>query len=214
MSTFKEKAVSFLMSRIGKTAHVNYTTYITDHLLAISVYLPDGMVWRSCQHMKCATGKHAFRDYTIASWDVTTQTATLLIDVAHEGTGSNWARALQPEQTFSYGIGGGFHQPTAADNLVCIGDASAIAHFVSLYNRRNAGQHFDTLIIGKPLPATVLDMPVTPADTLAQLPAWLKGLDLKETTFYVAGNIPLVVESRKMLKQLGWKQIKSSGFWE
>jgi len=55
---------------------------------------------------------------------------------------------------------------------------------------------------------------IMPDDYPAQLDSWLKSLPLQDTTFYVAGNIPLVVKTRKILKELGWKQIKSAGFWD
>lgn len=216
MSTLKEKATAFMMSRLGKTAHVNSVTTITDSLLEISLHLPDPLNWRSCQHLKCEVGKHAYRDYTIADWDANTQTATLLIHAGHEGAGSNWARQLKPGQAFPFaGPGGGFHQPTAADNLVCIGDVSAIGHFTSLFKRSK--QQFHTLIVSNPLPEIILGMPIDtmiPADYPAQLNSWLKSLPLQDTTFYVAGNIPLVVKTRKILKESGWKQIKPAGFWE
>jgi len=214
MSTLKEKATAFFMSRIGKTAYVINTTAITDSLLQITLHLPEGIKWHSCQHLKCETGKHTYRDYTIASWDEVTQTAILLIHAGHEGAGSNWARQLQPEHSFFYaGPGGGFHQPTAADNLVCIGDASAIGHFVSLYKRRHQQQQFHTMIIGKPLPPIILDMPID-SGTSEQLTNWIQTLPLQETTFYLAGHIPLLVKTRKTIKDLGWKQIKSAGFWD
>lgn len=216
MSTLKEKATAFMMSRLGKTAHVNSVTAITDSLLQVSLLLPDSLNWRSCQHLKCEIGKYTYRDYTIAAWDEHTQTATLLIHAGHKGAGSDWIRQLQPGQTVSFaGPGGGFHQPTAADNLVGIGDASAIGHFVSLFKRSK--QQFHTLIVSKPLPEIILGMPIDtiiPNDYPAQLTSWLKSLPLQDTTFYVAGNIPLVVKTRKILKELGWKQIKSAGFWE
>jgi len=216
MSTLKEKATAFMMSRLGKTARVNSITAITDSLFEITLHFPDSLNWRSCQHLKCEVGKYTYRDYTIADWDAVTQTATLLIDTGHKGAGSNWVKQLQPGQAIACaGPGGGFHQPTAADNLVCIGDVSAIGHFTSLFKRSK--QQFHTLIVSKPLPDTILGMPVdtiTAQDFPAQLNSWLKDLPLYDTTFYVAGNIPLVVKTRKILKELGWKQIKSAGFWE
>jgi NADPH-dependent ferric siderophore reductase len=213
MSTLKEKATAFLMSRIGKTAYVTNVTAITDTLLQITLYLPESLNWRSCQHLKCETGKHSYRDYTIASWDAATKKAVLFIETGHDGTGSNWAKQLQPDQSFFFagpGGGGGFQQPTAADNLVCIGDTSAIGHFVSLYESKSPKQQLDTLIINADLPATILGMPIQ----TGELKSWLSTLNLQETTFYLAGNIPLVVKTRKTLKELGWKQIKSAGFWE
>jgi hypothetical protein len=216
MSTLKEKAAGFMISRLGKKAHVNGITPITATLMQISLHLPEALNWRSCQHLKCETGHRILRDYTVADWDGNTQTATLLIDAGHNGAGSKWVRDLKPGQAVSFvGPGGGFHQPTAADNLVCIGDASAIGHFVSLFKRSK--QQFHTLIVGNPLPDTILGMPIETLiqnDYPAQLNNWLKSLPLQDTTFYVAGNIPLIVKTRKILKEAGWKQIKSAGFWE
>jgi NADPH-dependent ferric siderophore reductase len=114
------------------------------------------------------------------------------------------------------GPGGGFHQPTGAGQLVCIGDASATGHFVSLYKRKHPEQGFHALFLGTtPLPAKVLDMPIH-CLTEASLISRLEQLSLpsQDTTFYVAGYIPMVVQIRKLLKQYGWKQIKATGFWE
>ncbi|MBW8684409.1 siderophore-interacting protein [Chitinophaga rhizophila] len=219
MSYLKDKAQAFFMARLGKTAHVINTAYITDHLLAVRLRLPDALKWRSCQHLKFEVAKLHYRDYTIASWNAAKLEATLLIDTGHEGAGSNWARQLQPGDTTLYaGPGGGFHQPTAASHLVCIGDASAIGHFSSLHQRKAAEQQFNALICHhQSLPATILDMPVHSIlnDTTA-VTEWLNQhkLPMGDVTFYVAGQIRLVVQTRKLLKQLGAKQVKPAGFWE
>jgi hypothetical protein len=94
-------------------------------------------------------------------------------------------------------------------------EAGSIGHFTSLFKRSK--QQFHTLIVSEPLPETILGMPIetiTATDYAAQLSSWLKNLPSADTTFYVAGNIPLVVKTRKILKDAGWKQIKSAGFWE
>jgi NADPH-dependent ferric siderophore reductase len=205
--------MGFIMSRIGKIAHVTNTADITPSLRQISLHLPENITWRSCQHLKCETENHAYRDYTIASWDEKTKTAELLIAVGHKGAGGNWAKHLQEKQSFYVGVGGGFIKPTAADNLVCIGDTSAVGHFVSLHKHKHPEQQFHTLIIDAELPATILGMPLN-TGTSENITAWLKSLPLKETTFYLAGNIPLLVNIRKVLKEAGWKNIKSAGFWE
>jgi NADPH-dependent ferric siderophore reductase len=219
MSYLKEKATAFLMSRIGKTAHVITTENITSRLLAVTLHVPDLVKWRSCQHLKFETGKLQYRDYTVAQFDESNRRATLLIDIGHEGSGSNWARLLQPGQSLMYaGPGGGIHQPTGAAHLVCIGDASAIGHFTSLYHRKGTQQQLHTLIShGWPLPAQILDMPVTVTpDHITGIEHWLleQSIPMQDTTFYVAGQIPLVVLIRKLLKRLGAQQIKAQGFWE
>lgn len=207
------------MARLGKTARVVATTYITDHLLMVRLQLPDAIKWRSCQHLKFETERSQLRDYTLASWNAATQEATLLIDVDHDGPGSNWARQLQPGSSAIYaGPGGGFHQPTAATHLVCIGDASAIGHFISLYLRKAPAQQFHTLVSHhQPLPAQLLEMPVTTIlNYTSGMIEWLtqRDLPMNDTTFYVAGQVRLVVQTRKLLKQLGATHIKPAGFWE
>lgn len=207
-----------MMSRLGKTAHVISTESITDSLLAVTLHAPGLSKWRSCQHLKFETAKSHYRDYTLAHWDEAGKRAILLIDVGHEGAGSNWAKQLRPGQNLLYaGPGGGFHQPTAATHLICIGDASAIGHFTSLYHRKGAKQQLQTLIShGQPLPASILDMPLTTTTDHTGIEGWLqqRHLPMQDTTFYVAGNIPLVVQTRKLLKRLGAQQIKAQGFWE
>jgi NADPH-dependent ferric siderophore reductase len=219
MSYLKEKATAFLMSRIGKTAHVITTAHITDSLLAIKLHTPDLTKWRSCQHLKFDTGKSHYRDYTLAHWDEASKQATLLIDAGHEGAGSNWARQLQPGQSLLYaGPGGGIHQPTASTHLVCIGDASAIGHFSSLFHRKGPQQQLYSLVShNQPLPLKILDMPVaTTPGYIGGIERWLlqQPFPMHDTTFYVAGNIPLVVQIRKLVKRLGAQQIKAQGFWE
>lgn len=219
MSYLKEKATAFLMSRIGKTAHIITTENVADNVLAVTLHVPDLVKWRSCQHLKFETGKYHYRDYTLAYFDERTRRGTLLIDIGHEGAGSTWARQLRAGQSLLYaGPGGGFHQPTSCPHLLCIGDASAIGHFTSLHHNKGTQQQLYALICHKqPLPAHILDMPVvsTP-DQIRGVEDWLLGqrVPMAYTTFYVAGNIPLVVQIRKLLKRLGASQIKAQGFWE
>jgi NADPH-dependent ferric siderophore reductase len=218
--SLKEKATAFLMSRIGRTAHVITTQHITEHLLSVTLHLPVSIKWCSCQHLKFETTPGAnYRDYTLAHWDEARKQATLLIDIGHEGSGSNWAQQLRPGQSLiCAGPGGGFHQPTAATHLVCIGDASAIGHFTSLYHRKRNQQFLHALVTHyAQLPSDILGTPITTIpDHLTGIEQWLvhQDLPMAEVTFYVAGHVPLVIQTRKLLKRLGAQQIKPAGFWE
>ncbi|UPK71125.1 siderophore-interacting protein [Chitinophaga filiformis] len=219
MSYLKEKASAFLMSRLGKTAHVIAAEYITDNLIALKLHMPHFEKWRSCQHLKVETAKSHLRDYTLAQWDDANKQGILLIDVGHDGQGSRWARQLQPGQTLMYvGPGGGIHQPTASAHLVGIGDASAIGQFTSLYHRKGPQQPLHALISHQhALPAKILNMPImTTYDHITGIERWLlqQPLPMHDTTFYVAGHIPMVVQVRKLLKRLGAQQIKAQGFWQ
>ncbi|WP_142685866.1 siderophore-interacting protein [Chitinophaga polysaccharea] len=220
MISIKDRATSFLMSRIGKTAHVINLARIGNFLLEIHLQLPQALPERSTQHLKCEVAPYTYRDYTVANWDTAKQTATLIVDCGHEGVGSSWALNLQPgDEVYYAGPGGGFHQPSDAQYLVCIGDASATGHFHSLYLRKAAAQQFYCFLqLEDPATRQLLQMPVQPLSNnghyLTDLHEWLYHYDFPagNTTYYVAGNQQMVVQVRKSLRLQG-KQVKAQGFW-
>lgn len=220
MISIKNRATSFLMSRIGKTARVINLARIGNFLLEIDLQLPQALPERSTQHLKCEVAPYTYRDYTVANWDTAKQTATLVVDCGHEGIGSSWALGLQPgDEVYYAGPGGGLHQPSAAQYLVCIGDASATGHFHSLYLRKANGQQFHCFLqLEDPATRQLLQMPVQPLSNnghyFTDLHEWLYHYDfpVANTTYYVAGNQQMVVQVRKSLRQQG-KQVKAQGFW-
>lgn len=220
MPSIKDRATSLLMSRIGKTASVRNVTRIGNLLLQVDLQLPQSLPDRSTQHLKCEVAPYTYRDYTVAQWDMVTQSATLLIDCGHDGAGSYWALQLQPGQEVYYaGPGGGIHQPTTAQHLVCIGDASATGHFHSLYQRKTALQNFHCFLqLESPMTRQILEMPVHPLSNnghyFTDLHEWLYHYNFPaaDTTYYVAGNQKMVVQVRKSLRQQGG-QVKAQGFW-
>ncbi|MEZ2445431.1 siderophore-interacting protein [Chitinophaga sp. RCC_12] len=220
MPSIKERATSLLMSRIGKTAHVISVARIGNFLLEIDLQLSQALPERSTQHLKCEVAPYAYRDYTVACWDTAAQTATLIVDCGHEGAGSSWALELQPGDEVNYaGPGGGQHQPSGTQHLVCIGDASAAGHFHSLYLRKTNQQQFHCFLqLEDPLTRQILQMPVQPLSNnghyFTDLHEWLYHYDfpVANTTYYVAGNQQMAVQVRKLLRQQG-KQVKAQGFW-
>ena len=220
MPSIKERATSLLMSRIGKTARVKNVTKMGNFLLEINLQLPQSMRDRSTQHLKCEVAPYTYRDYTIAHWDAATQTATLIITCSHDGIGSYWALGLKPGDEIYYaGPGGGIHQPTIANYLVCVGDASATGHFYSLFRRKTPEQQFLCFVqLEEPSTRQLLQMPVQPLSNngqyLTDLHEWLYRYNFPaaDTTYYVAGNQQMVVEVRKSLRQQGG-QVKAQGFW-
>ncbi|MBO9728055.1 MAG: siderophore-interacting protein [Chitinophaga sp.] len=220
MPSIKDRATSLLMSRIGKTASVNHVRRIGNFLMQVELQLPQLLPERSTQHLKCEVAPYTYRDYTVANWDAATQTATLLIDCGHDGVGSYWALDLQPGQEVYYaGPGGGSHQPTNSQHLVCIGDASATGHFCSLYQCKAATQQFHCFLqLDNPATRQIMQMPVQPLSNnehyFVDLHEWLysHNFPVTDTTFYVAGNQRMVVQVRKSLRQQGG-QVKAVGFW-
>lgn len=220
MPTLKERATSLLMSRIGKTASVLNVTRIGNFLLQVELQLPQALPARSTQHLKIEVAPYTYRDYTVAHWEPATGTATLLIDCAHEGTGSFWALTLAPGSSVVYaGPGGGMHQPGNASCLVCIGDASATGHFYSLYQYKAPAQQFHCFLqLEDPTTRQLLEMPVQALSNnghyFTDLHEWLYHYDfpVADTTFYVAGDHRMVVQVRKSLRQQGGL-VKAQGFW-
>ncbi|MCW3467973.1 siderophore-interacting protein [Chitinophaga nivalis] len=221
MPSIKDRATSLLMSTIGKTASVTRVQFINNELLQADLQLTQPLPDRSTQHLKCEVAPYTYRDYTVASWNAVTQTATLLINCRHDGPGSRWAQQLRSGTTVSYaGPGGGLHQPTKAACLVCIGDASAAGHFHSLYIRRNHEQQFHTFLqLEDHTIRQLLQMPVQPLSNngyfTTDLHEWLYHYNFPadNTTYYVAGNSRMVVQIRKSLRQQGG-QVKAQGFWD
>lgn len=225
MPAIKDRAAAFVMSRIGAHARITAITPLTPSLIAIQVHLPQlkGR-WVSTQHLKCTVAPYAFRDYTIARWDEQTQIGTLLVYVDHEGPGSDYIRQLQAGDSLHYaGPGGGQHQPGSSSNLVCIGDMSAIGHFMSLYLRKGAMQHFHCIIHGEDalLPTALWGMEMDrfsyQRDSLTSVRMQLQaaGVDMPDTTYFVAGQSCLVKDVRMALKDMRVmsNHIKSAGFW-
>ncbi|ASZ11116.1 siderophore-interacting protein [Chitinophaga pendula] len=225
MPAIKDRAAAFLMSRIGAHAGITAISHITPSLIAISAHLPQlkGR-WASTQHLKCMVAPYTFRDYTLARWDEQRQTGTLLIDVSHDGAGSDYIRRLQVGDILYYaGPGGGMHQPGTSPQLVCIGDMSAIGHFMSLYLRKDVQQEFHCIIHSEDafLPSSLWGMELDrfsyQRDSLASVRMQLQaaGVDMPYTTYFVAGRNSLVKDVRVALKDMrvSGSQIKSAGFW-
>jgi NADPH-dependent ferric siderophore reductase len=70
-------------------------------MVEIDLHLPfaDMSVWSEIPYIKFRVSELTFRDYTPFGWDADTRTCTLIIDAAHKGPGSEWAKKLQKQDT-------------------------------------------------------------------------------------------------------------------
>jgi len=228
MNIIKKKAIDIIEKQFAKTARVlDVRAWNPSTFYEIDLHLPgvDMQKWQSVQHMKIKVAAHTFRDYTPADWDASTETCTLYVDAAHDGAGSHWAASLKTGDEVRYmGITTTFTKPLDAAMLFCLGDSSAIGHFLALEQLAGKGKLSGALVISDPehrdffsrdFDSRLEAIPQETPDNIDNLHAWLREQQLDNSTVYLAGNVPMVVELRKKIKSMsGFKGlVKVQGFW-
>jgi hypothetical protein len=129
------KTVSSLVELISSKGHVlSVETYNNGTFYQVNVHLPatDMSKWTTIPRLKCRVGELDYRDYSPAQWDAAQRTCTLYIEAAHQGAGSNWVKQLRAGDTFSYGAAHAQQVPPRPGKILCIGDGSALGHFLAL----------------------------------------------------------------------------------
>jgi NADPH-dependent ferric siderophore reductase len=198
----------------------------------VDLYLPgvNMLKWTQAQHIKCKVADYEYRDYTPCGWDAETSTCTLIIHTGHDGAGATWARGLQQGDIFSYvGIGSSMQRPAENAHLVFLGDESAIGHFYALHQLASgplsvtgavaftAPEHLEVFQEYFFDFGTVQAVKKTPGHNSNALLQWVAHRQFPgNSVFYLAGEIPVVVQLRHLLKAQGisgW-QIKAQGFWK
>lgn len=228
MNIFKKKAIALFEKQFGKTAQVlEVRAWDPATFFEIDLHLPgvDMEKWQSVQHMKCKVADSTYRDYTPANWDAETQTCTLFVDAGHDGYGSKWAAGLKAGGQILYaGISTTFTKPLSAAALFCLGDSSAIGHFLALEQLAGRGNVNGALVIKEPkhrnafqsfFDSALQAIPQHSSDNIDNLHNWLIEQQFSNAAVYLAGHVPMVVELRKKIKALpGFNGlVKVQGFW-
>lgn len=227
MNILKKKALGLFEKQFGKTAQVlEVRAWNPATFFEVDLHLPgvDMNKWQSVQHMKCKVAEATYRDYTPSQWDAETETCTLFIDAAHDGYGSKWAASLKSGDEILYlGISTTFTKPLSA-SLFCLGDSSAIGHFLALEQLAGKGNINGALVIKEPEHRTAFqsffESALEPVAShrgcnIDILHNWLIEQPLNDAAVYLAGNVAMVVELRKKIKMLpGFSgTVKVQGFW-
>jgi NADPH-dependent ferric siderophore reductase len=192
-------------------------------LIEIDLHLPHMHMqdWSEVPAIKFNVGDWHFRDYTPFGWDAETSTCSLLIDAAHNGPGSSWAKRLNTGDTVQYLKSESTHQAPHSTNLVvALGDNTSLAHLLALRQLTLPAIRFTSAIL--------TDSAAT-ADLMTSYFPWSPALHFNEealtnwllneqyctehTSFYLTGNKALVVRLRRLLRSLGHPNIKVKGFW-
>lgn len=228
MNILKKKALGLFEKQFGRNAKIlEVRAWNPATFYEVDLHMPevDMNKWHSVQHMKCKVAEATYRDYTPAHWDAETQTCTLFIDAAHDGYGSKWAAGLKAGEEITYlGISTTFTKPLSAASLLCLGDSSAIGHFLALEQLAGRGNVSGALVIKEPahrnafqnfFDSALQAIPQQASDNIDNLHNWLVEQSLNNVAVYLAGNVPMVVELRKKIKALpGFNgSVKVQGFW-
>ena len=214
--------------QFAKTGHVlEVRAWNPSTFYEVDLHLPgvDMQKWQSVQHMKVKVAEYTYRDYSPANWDADKNTCTLYIDAAHDGAGSHWATGLRAGDDILYmGISSAFTKPLNAAALFCLGDSSAIGHFLALEQLAGKGKVAGAIVIPHPQHRTFFSqdfdsgleaIPQQNVNNIDNLHTWLLEQQIDDSAVYLAGNVPMVVELRKKIKSMsGFKGlVKVQGFW-
>ncbi len=229
MNYLKRQALNLLektMLKTGRVLDVRFWNPAT--VCEIDLHLPDADMshWDSVQHIKMKVSDGEYRDYTPVFWDAETHTCSLIIDLDHNGPGSEWARNLQRESVVGYiGIGRTPHRPVSG-TMLGFGDTSAMAHLLALeYLAPSKSDIGGTICFRHPEHVQEFQQyfnsnfqPVA-EDNLTYDDTWQHWLDnhtLLGQTIFVVGNIPSVTKFRSYLRKHFTFNgtIKAEGFWQ
>jgi len=223
LKKIKNKAGEILENQLLNTGSVLAIRYWElSGLIEIDLHLPsvDMLHWKQIPYIKLRVDGFSFRDYSPFGWDAETSTCSILVDSAHKGPGSRWAQHLSIGDTvFYFGPESTRQFPHPTDCVVGLGDASSVGHLLALQQLTVPVSRFDMAIVLDSPQSEVLRDTFSPVLNILpnydDLANWLvkQQYSIANTSFYVNGNNELVTTLRKLLKKMGYSQIRVKGFW-
>lgn len=227
MANILKKAAAGLLDKMFAHAEVKAVrAWQPATMYEIDVHFPTASMekWNTIRRVKCRVGELEYRDYTPAVWNAASKTFTMYIEAGHNGAGSRWVQQLQQGDEIMLGPVHAAPVPAKEGKILCLGDGSALGHFLALGQLTERESH--------PMEAAILlhDQYKIPATLLAEHPGfeffqgngaetleqWYAGKDLGSyTSIYIAGHIPTVSALRKKLKNIPevTARIYAHGFW-
>jgi NADPH-dependent ferric siderophore reductase len=219
----KNKAGKILENQLLNTGSVlDIRHWELSGLIEIDLHLPsvDMQNWKQIPYIKFRVDGFSFRDYSPFGWDLETSTCSILVDSAHQGPGSRWAGNLIVGDTVFYFRPESTRQsPHPTDCVVGLGDASSVGHLLALQQLTVPVSRFDMAVILDSPQSDLLRDTFSPVLNILsnydELAGWLvkQQYSIANTSFYVNGNNELVVALRRLLKKMGYSQIRVKGFW-
>jgi len=224
LNQIRKKAVRIIEPRLLKGGSVlDVRRWADGATVEIDLHLPaiNMAAWRDVPYIKLSVGDLCFRDYSPFGWDADTSTCSLLVDIAHNGPGSKWARHLKAGDQLNYlKIDGTRQAPHPTNLVVGLGDCSSMAHLLALQQLTLPNSRFDgaVVITGQQTGELFKEYFKTPLKITAnqnEMVNWLTNQNycIAHTSFYLTGNHRFAGDMRKLLKSLGYHNIRLQGFW-
>lgn len=195
----------------------------------LDLYLPetDMNKWKIIPRLKIKVAEFEYRDYSPARWDIQTRTCTILIETAHSGPGSTWVKNLKTGDAFLFAGANTTQLPSNPGKVLCLGDGSALGHFMALKLLTNRTEYpLDVVIFlneAYKIPTSIINanpefefVKRYQGNSLVSLHQCAGTRKLAEyNSIYLAGYIPMVQGLRKIFKgdsNISAKII-ANGFW-
>lgn len=224
LQQIKKKAGRLIEPQLLKIGRVlDVRTWEPGNMIEIDLHLPlaDVEQWNEVPYIKFRVDDLCFRDYTPFGWDAETATCSILIDAAHDGPGCRWARHLNTGDHIQYlKIDSTRQSPHPTDCVVGLGDASSLGHLLALQQLTLPASRFEGAVLLESLHTGQLfndyfNLPVSTLTNYDDLANWLVKKDYHNgrTWFYLTGNHQLVTGLRRLLKSLGYPNMRVKGFW-
>ena len=230
MANILKKAVSGLFEKMLSSSRViDVRAWQPATMYEIDVHLPTMNLekWKTIHRLKCKVDQTEFRDYTPASWNAATKVCTMYIEAGHNGAGSRWIQQLKTGDEILLGGVHAAQLPAKEGKILCLGDGSALGHFLALKQLTDREQYPMEVAVHMyddyQIPTSFMEsnpefelISEPHGNNLEMLEKWFMSKDLSNyTSVYIAGNIPLVSGLRKKLKAAQGMQarIYAHGFW-
>lgn len=231
LQQIKKKAGRIIEPQLLKTGRVlEVRRWGPATIIEIDLHLPHADIphWSEVPYIKFRVDDFCFRDYTPFGWDAETRTCTILVDAAHYGHGSIWAKQLQQGDVVHYlKIDTTCQSPDPVHLVVGLGDESSLGHLLALQQMTLPRARFCGAVLiadaqqrqllreyfGSALQAIARQHPFGYNELFEWVMA--QGYCVEHTVFYLVGNSTLVSKLRSLLKERGYlhKQIKVKAFW-
>jgi NADPH-dependent ferric siderophore reductase len=230
MANILKKAVAGLFEKMLTPSHVlDVRAWQPSTLYEVDMHLPTITLekWNTIKRLKCKVGDLEFRDYTPALWNAEKKVCTMYIEAGHQGAGSRWIQQLKPGDEILFGAAHAAQLPAQEGKLLCLGDGSALGHFLALKQLTDRSHYpMDVAVFlhdQYQIPPSLLEnnpefkFIIKPhGASLDALEQWYRSKELRSyTSIYIAGNIPMVTSLRRKLKAIldVHAKIYSYGFW-
>jgi NADPH-dependent ferric siderophore reductase len=230
MHILKQKGLSYLEGLTARTGLITaIRTWNPATIYEIDLHLPQVNMhnWQNPKRAQVKIAEGAYRDYTLANWNSQNQTCTLIIDAAHTGMGSQWVKTLQKNDTLTYlGLLDTGRLNTTPGNIYCIGDATAIGHFMAIQQiTQGKSRVSGAVVLHQPthvahfknnFKTNIEPVPATNGNSYQALANWVTQQPFTNQMVYIAGNKATIAKLRNLIRPTsGFKgSIRLNGFWQ